>query len=175
MSKSGSPLPLSQLRDAFDRNFASKVELARDEYDEVLAIRVQDKHVALRVRDIAGIQRCPQLTTVPSRHPALCGVAGLRGSVVAVYSLAALLRDERASSGGGWIVRSAADPSVALHFDELEGYERVAAERILASQSPTSEEASSVQLVAMGGGHLVLLALEELLKIINLPLGSAKE
>jgi len=84
----------------------------------MLSIRVgRDRH-AVRLSDVAALEVRCAVTPVPSEHPELLGIAGLRGAVVAVFDLAALIG---ASSGDApWLLLAKGAP-VAFAFGEFEG------------------------------------------------------
>ncbi len=116
------PIDVKELRRTFDASFAEPIAAAQTDEAGLLSIRAGDRPMAVRIEEIAAVSKCPRVTPVPSAQPALLGLAGVRGMLITVYSLAALL-DER-PGGARWLVLAAADPSAGLSFDELIGYER---------------------------------------------------
>jgi len=56
-----------------------------------LTLRVNERRYALRAEDVAEIVRVPAMARVPQSPRALLGIANLRGSVLPVVSLRALL------------------------------------------------------------------------------------
>jgi chemotaxis signal transduction protein len=110
---------LLALRQGFDRAFSEPVADAVVETLEVLDIRVGREHFALRVSEIAALEADRTITAVPSDHPELLGIAGVRGSVVAVFDLAALLDLPRVDASR-WLVLAKGAP-LALAFSEFIG------------------------------------------------------
>lgn len=109
----------------FDEAFSRMVDVEPGATQEFLAVRVGEHGVALRAHEVASILRCPRIVPLPTSDPALAGIVGVRGAIVAVYTMATLLGlDGR--SGGGWIAVCQADHSVAMCFDDLIGYKRIA-------------------------------------------------
>jgi len=109
---------LDELRQGFDRAFAEELTGASDAGVNLLAIRVgRDAH-AVRLSDVAALEVRCAVTPVPSEHPELLGIAGLRGAVVAVFDLAALI----GASGGeaSWVLLAKGAP-VAFAFAGFEG------------------------------------------------------
>lgn len=97
----------AELREAFDAAFMRRREGDRDEGVPLLAIRVGGEPMAIRVLETAGLLPARTLVAVPSRRAELLGIAGVRGAVVPVYSLARLLG--RPDDGPPrWIVLAAA-------------------------------------------------------------------
>ncbi len=66
----------------------------------VLTVTVAGEAMAIAAADVAEVARVPPCTRIPNAPPSLCGVANLRGRVVPVVSLAALL-DAEARHGPG--------------------------------------------------------------------------
>jgi chemotaxis signal transduction protein len=79
------------LRRQFDAAFAAPPRAGRDARVALLEIRVGGEPMALRVLELAGLVQARPVTAVPSRRRELLGVAGLRGAIVPVWSLARLL------------------------------------------------------------------------------------
>lgn len=112
------------LRRAFDETFAAAPHEAATPTDAFLAVRVAGDPFAIRLSEIALIAATPRIVAVPSRNPAALGVAGLRGSLVAVYSLARLLGYDGGRASHRWIAVAAGVDAVALAFDEIDAFVR---------------------------------------------------
>jgi chemotaxis signal transduction protein len=110
---------LLDLRQSFDRAFVEPIAEQAVETFDVLDIRVGRERFALRLSQIAALEADRTITAVPSDHPELLGIAGVRGSVVAVFDLAALLDLPRPESVR-WLVLAKAAP-LALAFSDFEG------------------------------------------------------
>lgn len=165
---------LAQLRAEFDQSFARKTVTAAQGQQDLLAVRADNMHLALRATQTAAVLRCPALTALPSSNAALCGLAGVRGTLVAVYSLAELVGGKRGSVANRWLALCAADLSVALLFDELVGYARVESHDILATQKGKAQVAGAGQLARFGGAQRPLLHIPELLETIYRSAGSGE-
>jgi hypothetical protein len=111
------------LRRAFDAAFAVPPSGARAETEDFLAIRVADDPFAVRVSSVVRLAAAPRIVPVPSRRPAVLGVAALRGALVSVHSLAVLLGYSGDAGAHRWI--ALADGMVGLAFHELDGFIRV--------------------------------------------------
>lgn len=166
MSTPDPGMTAAELRATFDESFTRAVDLVTEPHDELLAIRAGHAEVALRIRETAGIIRCPTLTAMPSRNRALAGLAGVRGTLVAVYSLAELVGDEPGSSRQGWIVLCAGDRSAGLLFDDVVGYERVPASAIHRADEPALGERAGA-IVRIGGLPRPLIGIPGLLESIH--------
>jgi hypothetical protein len=84
---------------------------------------------------------------VPSEHPELLGIAGVRGGVVAVFELGALLGAPRAE-GLRWLVLAKGAP-LAFAFSAFDGQLSVRREAL---SSAEQSRAGRVREVAQGGG-----------------------
>lgn len=176
MSTTRSADTAAQLAKEFDESFSRPIATDREEREDLLAIRACDTHLAVRSREIAGIMRCPPLALMPGRNAALRGLAGVRGTLVAVFGLGALVGGGHDPPASGWIVLCAADTRIALLFDELVGYESVASSAIHAGAA-TEPGGPTRQVVELGGVNRAVISIAELLETIGRTAagGTAKE
>ena len=128
----------AELARAFDAGFARAPEAASRALIDLLAIRLGDAPHALRLAQVAGLYARRAIVPLPSSLPELLGLVSLRAAIVPVYDLAALL-GRPAQQAPRWLVLAAAAP-VALAFDALDGYRRVAPEAILAGPGEAGPE-----------------------------------
>jgi chemotaxis signal transduction protein len=110
---------LSALRLGFDTGFSLPELEQMDDLLDVLMIRVGRDAYALRLAQLAALEADRMITPVPSEHGELLGVAGMRGGVVAVFDLAAVLGAPRPEATR-WLVLAKAAP-LAFAFS---GFER---------------------------------------------------
>jgi chemotaxis signal transduction protein len=80
-----------QLRRAFDETFARVPEPQSSDDEEVLNIRLGNDLYVLRLREIAGVYVEHKLVPLPGPMAELLGIAAIRGVLVPVYDLGALL------------------------------------------------------------------------------------
>lgn len=114
----------ADLRRAFDRSFAEAAGAAAVEVEDLLAIRVGGDPCALRLAEVRGLFADRRVVGLPKARPGLLGLAGLRGSLVPVYDLGALLGYPPAAAPR-WLVLAAAAP-IGLAFEAFEGHLRLA-------------------------------------------------
>lgn len=111
---------VAEMRAAFDESFARPIEASRKQGDPALVISVGAGHWLLRLSDIAGVARVRPPLSVPGGSPALLGLTGVRGSLVPVYSLAALLGlSETPKVDALWVALASHGGMVGLAFDSL--------------------------------------------------------
>jgi chemotaxis signal transduction protein len=140
---------LGELRRAFDRSFAAPPPCGAAETKSLIVIRVAGETLVLRADDIAGIARRKRLVPLPSRTPELLGLAGIRGALVPVFNLAALLALAPCGGEPGWFALAMREAPIALAFDEFEG--QVDVERTCLYDDQTAPARPHVrQLVRIG-------------------------
>jgi purine-binding chemotaxis protein CheW len=113
---------LADLRRDFDRLFASPHPGPSEKRENLLSIQLSGDLYGLRAREIAGVLRAGPLVTLPSRSPGLMGVVGYRGTILPVYGLATLLGYEQTRRAPRWLALCGERGTLALAFEELEGY-----------------------------------------------------
>lgn len=112
------------LREAFDGSFALPATEQSEETRDFLSIRIAGDPYALSVSEMAGIVARRAIVPVPAAAPGFLGLAGIRGQIVPVFGLSALLgygTDDLPT----WIVLCAAQAPIALGFSEFEGHLRL--------------------------------------------------
>jgi chemotaxis signal transduction protein len=117
-------LTAEALHRSFDETFARSPAEATGGHNGFLSIRVGEDGFALRVSEIAGIETGNRILALPVERPGLLGIAGIRGRVVPVYSLAKLLGCREAGPEPHWLALVGHDP-MGLAFSDFEGYLRV--------------------------------------------------
>jgi chemotaxis signal transduction protein len=114
------------LRRAFDQTCAAPPREDAAAPESLIVIRVAGDRYALKAGEIAGLARCPKVVPLPSRVSGFLDIAGIRGMLLPVYSLAALLGyADSGDSSGRWLVLCGTDNPVGLAFAEFDGCARV--------------------------------------------------
>ncbi len=120
MSDAPRRVTVEALRAEFDSAFASRRVAPPDE-TPLLAIRVAAVPFAMRLLEAGGLATAPRIVPIPSRRRELLGVAGLRGDVVPVYSLARVLLGADDDEPPRWLVLAGGDERLALAFAQFDG------------------------------------------------------
>jgi purine-binding chemotaxis protein CheW len=115
-------LSAEELRRAFDANFAAPPARRIEDIEQLLALRIGGTAYALPVLDIAGYSAARPIVAIPSPIPELLGLAGVRGTLLPVYSLEALLGRPVGSEPPRWFVQCKGADPVALGFSVFEGH-----------------------------------------------------
>lgn len=117
---------LVELRNVFDRArtlpFSAQ---AAEQTENLLAICISRVAYAIRVSEIAGLTNDKKIITVPSSIPELLGIAGVRGTLVSVYCLSALLGYNLEEKQTRWLALCGTEEPVGLAFNNFEGYVQV--------------------------------------------------
>lgn len=138
----------AQMRQEFDQAFARPLAPETAHLEDLLTIRLGQEAYALRLSDIAGVFADRAVTALPGDTPALLGIAGLRGAIVPVYDLAALLGHDRDGERPRWLALTAAsaNTSVGFAFAALDGQLRIPRDDIVVAHDSGATDGSS------GGG-----------------------
>jgi purine-binding chemotaxis protein CheW len=144
---------LAEMRQRFDNAFAQPVpERAAGQYP-MLAIVVGAERMAIRLTDTAALVTVQgRVAPVPSSVPELIGVTGIRGILVPVFSLAALLGLESQAGETRWLVLCGPRQApLALAFEEFESHIQVDASDRLAAVGDGSTRRYRGETVRHGG------------------------
>lgn len=110
MNASATPLLSAKaraLRETFDAAFASPPPPPPPEQTALLLLRVGGERIAVKRSEITGLIRAENFVPAPGRLPAFLGLAGVRGELYPVWSLAALLGRAETVGAAGWFVLAA--------------------------------------------------------------------
>ena len=159
---------VADLRNAFDRARAVPFSAGASEQSEnLLAIRLFRDAYALRVGEISGLLTDRKIVALPTAIPELLGVAGIRGALVPVYSLAALLGYAVETEGTRWLALCGTEEPVALAFNDFEGYLSVARTQIYAAEHGDVTRACIEHLVRADGMVRALVSIPRLREAIQ--------
>jgi hypothetical protein len=111
---SGARLRVEEMREEFDRGFAEPPPAPAGRTEEFLEVEVGRDPYALRLAELSGVQRAPRLTALPGAPPEVLGLAAVRGLVVPVFDLAALLGYGRGEAQPPAIALCRGEPPIGL-------------------------------------------------------------
>jgi len=119
-----------ELRHAFDRTFAEPLRADAVAQDDFLAITIGSDPYALRLSEVGGLYPSRRTTGLPGAASALRGLVGLRGALVPVYDLGALLGYSQAAPPRWLVTIVDGKVTVAVGFEQFDRHLRVARDTI---------------------------------------------
>ncbi|MBL9037550.1 MAG: chemotaxis protein CheW [Archangium sp.] len=161
------------LRRDFDQAFALPITRLADVNERFVTLRVSGMRHAVRVRELSGLSVIRHITTVPRGAPGLLGLVGLRGALVPVYSLAALLNGGAPERVARWLLLHGAGANIigfaASEFDGYAEIPRATVHRLAASEASRSH----VKEVTHAEGHaLGVIDLAAVAQVVSQSIGS---
>lgn len=124
---------LESMRQQFDLSFTRPLVGTDAPVHKLLAIQAGVGRFALRLGECAGIHACPKVVALPASHPALLGIAGVRGRLTAVYRLAALLGVGHPAAVPRWLLVAREDDQIGFAVENIEAYIQASAAEIFPS------------------------------------------
>jgi chemotaxis signal transduction protein len=124
VSTGDEPSAALRLRREFDEGFARPSRIDDSSMQDLLAIRVGGDSYAVRLGQVVGLVPKQKIVALPSPVPELLGLAGLRGGVVPIYSLGALLGYPAGAERTPWTILIGPE-LLGLAFEKFEGHLRI--------------------------------------------------
>jgi purine-binding chemotaxis protein CheW len=154
-----------ELRRAFDLAFADapREHVAQDE--ALLSIRCSGLVHVVRLAEIASVLVSPSVMPVPSASPSLLGVSGVRGALVPIFDLGALLGHAPAKETPRWLLLARAE-LVGFAFDEFDRY-ILAPRSALATGSGAAGAGHAGEVVRVGDDVRPLVSLASVIAAIR--------
>ncbi len=125
-----------ELRRAFDASFALPARGRVADVERLLRLHLGADGYAFRLTDIGGLSAARKVVPIASAIPEVLGLAGVRGNLVPVYSLSALLGYGTETEPPRWFVGCGASEPVAFGFAHLDGYVELATTEVHAGNAP---------------------------------------
>lgn len=145
------------LAEAFDRSFQLPALRHAEEGRAALAIHAGGHPYLLPVEGVSMVSRAPKivplplrLATPPTSPRSQLGLAGIRGELVGVFSLAGLLGHD-APDKASWLAVARGDRPVALAFEALDGQVVVPTASIIEGTTEPRPRPHIVSLVLLAG------------------------
>ena len=130
-----------QLRAEFDNGFAMPPRTASAPGRHLLAIGAGGGVYAIDLAEITGLQVDRRIVPAPGPLPEWLGLAGIRGELVPVYSLAMLLGHGKPSDAQvRWIALSGSRQRVGLAFETFDGHLSLDPGQIAAANADATTE-----------------------------------
>jgi chemotaxis signal transduction protein len=132
------------LRRHFDEGFAAPASSIAEPLEDLLAIHVGSNPHALRLSEIAGLYVGVKIVPVPSPVAQLLGIVGIRGMMVPIYDLAALLRYPP-EANSRWFVLARAPQPVGFAFETFESHLQVSQASLADGNGENADTGGTVQ------------------------------
>jgi chemotaxis signal transduction protein len=114
-----------RLTDAFDQGFAVAARAVNPDVDALLGIAVRGEPYAVRLGEITALLADRRVVPLPGPSLELLGLTGVRGNVVPVYDLGALLGHAPLTVPGRYLLVAGTEHPVGLSFERFDGYVEV--------------------------------------------------
>lgn len=156
---------LGELRQAFDASFAQPPAPPPEAQEHLLLVTAGSTRLALRLGELSGLQPLRRLVSLPGARRELLGLAGVRGRLVAVFSLARLLGLEATGDGRPrWLALCGGEHSqLGLAFAQFDGQRQLPLSEIRSADAGQSGSWAT-ELAQIGGQLYPVLQLPLLLK-----------
>jgi chemotaxis signal transduction protein len=169
----GRLLPASEIGRAFDASFAALPSGRDEEVERLLALRIRKDAYAIRIREMAGFAAARKVVPIPSSIPEMLGLAGFRGVVLPVYSLAALIGYGLDDGPLRWFILCGGADKIALGFADLDGYLELPRSELRAAERRDDESTQVAEVVSAGGEARAILGVSVLLGRIERKVAAA--
>ncbi len=162
------------LRAAFDSSFALPLGAVSPETEDLLHVRVAGAPYSFRLRELSGLVAKRAIVQVPSRSAGLLGLSGIRGEIVPVFSLAALLGTGTETDAPPWVVLSAAPEPIAFAFSHFDGFVRVQKTELHPAATSDSARPWLTEFVSTADGPRALIGVPLLVGTLHSRLGPSR-
>ena len=159
---------VADLRNTFDRAYSlPPSSTGTEQIENLLAVRLAGNAYAMRVTEITGLANNRKTIAIPSPIPELLGLAGIRGGLVPIYSLAALLGYPRDVAPARWLALCGNPDQAGLGFSDLEGYLRVPAAQMYAASQENITLGHVKDVARVDGLVRPVISIPSLMEIIR--------
>jgi purine-binding chemotaxis protein CheW len=156
-------LRLDELRDSFDASFSRPPPPQQEPGEALLRLRVGGAPLAVRLGHLSGLHLMPRLVRLPDSPAALLGVVGLRGQLIAVHDLAALLGLPQGETPR-WLLLAGGTRRVGLAASGFEGQMRATREQMKPGGSSASHPLLSASVLLPDVPPLPVLDVDSLVR-----------
>jgi chemotaxis signal transduction protein len=152
----------AELREAFDRSFALPLAPSPQTTQTFLVVGAGADCYAMAMDALMAIEKARKIVPIPLRTPGLLGLAGFRGQLAPVFSLAWLLGVAEAEPPR-WLAFCKGETLLALALDRLETSVQVS-ERDVCSARPNGPSERSVRrILRLDGGAISVVDVPSLI------------
>jgi purine-binding chemotaxis protein CheW len=164
---------VAALRQAFDESFAQPPAAHAAAAEDFLGIRVAGSPYALRLLEAASVGARCHILALPSEQPDFLGLAGLKGELLPIYSLASLLGHGREEGEERWLVVCGAEQRLGLVFSALEGFLRVPRSEVYGLGVPEQTQDHVQEVLRFGTGVRPIVRVASIISSIGRRIAAA--
>jgi purine-binding chemotaxis protein CheW len=164
----------AELRAGFDNAFALPPAETTTASIGLLAIRVGAEGYAIRMTELSDVQGARRVVPLPGARPEMLGLAGIRGRLVPVYSLAALL-GHAVTQAWTWLAICGAEHPIGLTFDELEGYVQASPADLCPAAEVEGSRSYVRELLRKGDAVTMVVSAASIVTMLRGVIGSSSE
>lgn len=164
----------ADLRAQFDASFALPLGAVSAEAEDVLHVRVSGVPYSFRLREISGLVAKRPIISVPSRAPGLIGLAGIRGEIVPVFSLATLFDAGEELESPQWLVLSPTPHPLAFAFSKFDGFVRLLKTALRPAATVDAARPYLGEVVSTAEGPRPLIGVSQLVATLRSRVGPAR-
>ena len=159
---------LEELRRTFDEAFALPPLQVPEDLTEFALLVLGKQRYAIRISQLVGLEVDRKVEPLPAEVRGLLGLSAVKGQLVPVFDLAALVGSMAGSSTPRWMALHRDKELVGLAFDEFAGSHRVPARAVHALESASKQNPWNRQVVEMEAGLVPVLDVSLLVSSIAL-------
>jgi purine-binding chemotaxis protein CheW len=156
-------LRLDELRDGFDASFSRPPPPRQDPGEALLRLRVGGAPLAVRLGHLSGLHLMPRLVRLPGAPASLLGLAGLRGQLIAVHDLTALL-GLQSGEPPRWLLLAGGSRRVGLAAAGFEGQMRATSEQMRSGGGSSAHPLLSTSVLLPDAPPLPVLDVDSLVR-----------
>jgi chemotaxis signal transduction protein len=156
-------LRLDELRDGFDASFTRPPPPRQDPGEALLRLRVGGAPLAVRLGHLSGLHLMPRLVRLPGAPASVLGLAGLRGQLIAVHDLTALL-GLQSGEPPRWLLLAGGSRRVGLAAAGFEGQMRATSEQMRSGGGSSGHPLLSTSVLLPDAPPLPLLDVDSLVR-----------
>jgi purine-binding chemotaxis protein CheW len=165
LPRSRTALRLDELRAGFDASFSRPPPPRQEPGEALLRLRVGGAPLAVRLGQLSGLHLMPRLVRLPGAPASLLGVAGLRGQLIAVHDLTALL-GLQSGEPPRWLLLAGGSRRVGLAAAGFEGQLRATPEQLRAGDGASAHPLLSSNVLLPAAPPLPVLDVDSLVRML---------
>jgi chemotaxis signal transduction protein len=121
----------------------------------------------VRTHETCGLANDRKIVALPSATRELIGIAGIRGALIPVYSIAALLGYSADGVPGRWLALCGTEETFGLAFSQFEGCVMVPSSQVYAVERKDEAQAAAKRVVHTAGAVRAVISMSVIREAIQ--------